>query len=87
MKDYFRNPRADLPHPLVILVAGLILAGYWMAGFHSGWEIPRAYHIAFLAAFLLGFRWVSRWSARRMKARRLERMRKLAETSMLHLND
>ena len=83
MKTFLLSPRADFPHPLVT-VAGLLVFAIGVAV--RGLLSPPL-QIASLAGFLIVFRIVTRWSARRMRERRLRMLENLKQEPILRLND
>ncbi len=86
MKPETRPIKRDAPHPLVTL-AGLLIAFalIWIA--LKTTLLPRSTAIIITIAFVLVFRWVSRWSAKLMREKRERELKDMRSRPVLGLND
>lgn len=86
MKPETRPIRRDAPHPLVTLTGVMIaFALIWIA--LKTTLLPRSTAIIITIAFVLVFRWVSRWSAKLMREKRERELEDMRSRPVLGLND
>ena len=86
MKPEPRPIKRDAPHPLVTLFGVLIAFGLIVIALKTT-LLPRSTAIIVTVAFVLIFRWVSRWSAKLMREKRERELEQLKTTPVLGLND
>ena len=81
------RPRTrDLPHPLLVICAVLVLGGLLLYVLRSGHQVSTLQAIL-LVIFVLVFSRVSRWSARKRKEKRLREIEELRRTPVLRINE
>ena len=86
MTPQLRPVKNGTPHPLVT-IAGLLITFALAVIALKTTLLPHTTAIILALAFLIVFRWVSRWSAKAMFERRQRELEELKRTPVLGLRD
>ena len=81
-----RPKTTDLPHPLLVIGAALVLGGVLIYVLRTGHRVTTLQAIL-LVVFVLVFSRVSRWSARKRKEKRLRELEELRRKPVLGINE
>ncbi len=81
-----RPKTTDLPHPLLVIAALIVLVGLLIYVLQTGHRVT-TFQAILLVVFVLVFSRVSRWSARKRKEQRLREMEELRRTPVLRIDE
>ncbi len=82
----FARRNVDLPHPLLVIGAVIVLGGLFLYVLRSGHRVSTLEAIL-LVIFVLVFSRLSRWSARKRKEKRLRELEELRRKPVLGINE
>jgi len=83
---FLRRRTSDLPHPLLVAGALVVLGGLLFYVLRTGHRVTTLQAIL-LVVFVLVFSRVSRWSARKRKEKRLRELEELRRKPVLGINE
>jgi Flp pilus assembly protein TadB len=86
MTPQLRPAKNGTPHPLVTIAGLLITLALAVIALRTT-LLPRTTAIILALAFLILFRWASRWSAKAMSERRQRELEELKHTPVLGLRE